>query len=75
MKRKFILSTAVWILSSLLLYVPSAFAVATPGDDNEIPIDGGLSMLVAAGIAYGAKKAYDKRKKEKRSAQDPEETA
>ncbi len=28
-----------------------------------IPIDGGLSFLVAAGAAYGAKKIYDSRKK------------
>ncbi|MCO5238258.1 MAG: hypothetical protein M9933_18535 [Chitinophagaceae bacterium] len=75
MKRNFILSIALGMLSSFLLYMPSAFAVATPGDDNEIPLDGGLSLLVAAGIAYGAKKAYDKRKKEKQSAHDPEETA
>lgn len=29
-----------------------------------IPIDGGLSFLVAAGAAYGAKKIYDSRKKD-----------
>jgi hypothetical protein len=35
-----------------------------PGGDPDVavPIDGGVSLLVAAGIAYGAKKAYDKRK-------------
>lgn len=43
--------------------------------DAEIPIDGGIGLLIAAGVAYGAKKAYDKREKEKRSAQNPEETA
>lgn len=32
-----------------------------PPDDT--PIDGGLSLLVAAGIGYGAKKIKDKRKK------------
>ncbi|MBN8787665.1 MAG: hypothetical protein J0I84_11300 [Terrimonas sp.] len=30
--------------------------------DTEVPIDGGVGLLVAAGIAYGAKKAHDKRK-------------
>jgi hypothetical protein len=29
------------------------------------PIDGGLSLLVAAGVGYASKKAYNKRKKEK----------
>ena len=28
-----------------------------------IPIDGGISALIAAGAAYGAKKLYDKKKK------------
>ncbi len=29
------------------------------------PLDGGLTLLIAAGISYGAKKVYDKRKKDK----------
>lgn len=32
-----------------------------PGQQNA-PFDGGASLLIAAGIAYGAKKAYDRRK-------------
>jgi len=32
-------------------------------DPNRIPIDGGLSLVVAAGIAYAAKKGIEKRKK------------
>ena len=40
-----------------------------PGDpscdplDPDCPIDGGLSLLIAAGIGLGAKKAYQERKK------------
>lgn len=30
-----------------------------------VPIDGGLSFLLAAGLAYGGKKAYDISKEEK----------
>ena len=30
--------------------------------DTEVPIDGGASILIAAGVAYGVKKIYDKRK-------------
>ncbi|MDQ8003601.1 MAG: hypothetical protein REI64_02310 [Pedobacter sp.] len=33
--------------------------------DNPVPIDGGASILIAAGVAYGLKKAYDKRKQNK----------
>lgn len=29
-----------------------------------IPLDGGISLLIAAGIAYGGKKVYDSRKKD-----------
>lgn len=34
-----------------------------PGDDPDVPIDGGLSLLLAAGVGYIAKKGYDARKK------------
>ena len=32
--------------------------------DPACPIDGGLSLLIAAGIGIGAKKAYDSKKKD-----------
>lgn len=32
------------------------------GEDPFIPIDGGASLLAAAGVAYGAKKLYHFRK-------------
>ena len=34
------------------------------GDPPTIPIDGGLSLLLAAGVAYGGKKVYEMNKKE-----------
>lgn len=33
-----------------------------PPPCNAIPIDGGISILAAAALAFGAKKAYDSRK-------------
>ena len=56
------LLTAVFVFCGLA-YVPSLFA-HTLLVDVEVPIDGGVSLLVAAGVAYGAKKAYDKRQKQ-----------
>lgn len=49
------------IISSLtlLLVVSAAFAQGAP---PATPIDGGLSLLLVAGGAYGAKKLYDKKK-------------
>ena len=44
----------------------SSIAQGEPGCDPfdpACPIDGGLSLLIAAGIGLGAKKAYQQRKK------------
>ena len=40
-------------------------AAALGGDfiDTDIPVDGGLSILIAAGVGYGIKKLRDERKK------------
>ena len=43
-----------------------ALAQGDPGmDPDPIPLDGGLSLLIGAGVADGVKKAYDKKKKDK----------
>lgn len=68
MKLKSLLTTAMLTAFSFIMYIPTVLAQLPddPGvDPDEIPIDGGLSLLIAAGVAYGAKKAYDKRKKDK----------
>lgn len=43
---------------------PDAVFVAANPDPVSAPFDGGLSLLIAAGVGYASKKAYDKRKKE-----------
>lgn len=40
------------------------------GNPDEVPIDGGISLLVAAGVAYGAKKIYDAKKKKEEDLSD-----
>ena len=50
---------------SLMLTV-SAFAQEDPNadpDSTQVPFDGGISLLAAAGVAYGAKRWSDARKK------------
>jgi hypothetical protein len=39
-----------------------------PGGDPDVPVDGGLSLLLAAGIGYGVKKIHDKRKNKSEEA-------
>ena len=38
-----------------------------PGSPADVPIDGGLSLLAAAGAALGAKKAWNARKAAKKA--------
>jgi len=46
----------------VIFLVPSiAHAQVDPGGDPDVPIDGGLSLLLAAGVGYVAKKGYDAR--------------
>ena len=57
-----------FILLFLFILIPavSSAQIDDPGCnpfDPECPIDGGLSLLIAAGIGLGAKKAYQQRKK------------
>ncbi len=52
-----------------LVFVLGVLTVVTAqpvfGDDPvDAPIDGGISILVGAGIAYGAKKLNDRKKKQ-----------
>lgn len=56
------------LLSGLLVLVLNivpklAHAQIDPGEDPDAPIDGGIGLLVVAGVGYGIKKARDGRKK------------
>jgi hypothetical protein len=64
MKTKLLLSIVTIVL---FIAVPTLLhaqdGVPDPGGDPDVPIDGGLSLLLAAGVGYVAKKGYDARKK------------
>jgi hypothetical protein len=68
MKNKF------YLLSSILVIAITAlpfFAMAQdPGGGPEVPIDGGLSLLLAAGAAYGVKKYRDVKKAKRNEEPD-----
>ncbi len=58
-----VIKSSILLCAWLLITTPT-FAQGPPdGDDTmNTPIDGGLSMLLAAGVGYGVKKIYGKRK-------------
>lgn len=57
------------LLAALLFISTTTIAKAQqPPDEPDplnAPIDGGVSLLIAAGVAYGAKKAHEHRKNKK----------
>jgi len=63
--------THLVVISAALFLSISVYGQGGPGDpggepDNPgIPLDGGLSILIAAGAAYGGKKLYDANKRTK----------
>ena len=50
-----ILTFAIWAAPH---FVTSAIAQPPPPPPQDIPLDGGLISLLAAGIAYGGRKLY-----------------
>lgn len=67
--KKYVLSFGIVLMMSLINPLKMMAQPADPGCDPldpACPIDGGVSLLIAAGIGIGAKKAYNLRKKEAR---------
>jgi len=52
-------------LAIVIPFIASA-QFGDPGGDPEVPIDGGLSILLAAGAGYVVKKAYDRKKRKEK---------
>ena len=61
MKQRILQILAVVVILSIPM-----LSHAQPGfgdDVSDVPVDGGISLLVAAGIGYGAKKIRDNKRK------------
>jgi hypothetical protein len=60
------MKTSIYKLLTLIaLLITSLPTFAQDGFDNfggDVPVDGGLTLLAAAGVGYGAKKLKEKRK-------------
>jgi hypothetical protein len=63
MLQKIILTLSLFFIVGIALAQPSPLSTSAP-------IDGGLSLLLAAGAAYGAKKVYDFRNKDNQEEED-----
>lgn len=50
------------VILLLVLLIPTIVFADGPPDPNDVPIDGGISVLLAAGAAYGVKKYRDYKK-------------
>mgnify|MGYP000395053928 CR=1 FL=1 len=62
----FIKTITKYTIAIAFLALPITLFAQGPGFDDDVddvPIDGGVSLLVAAGVGYGAKKWKDARKK------------
>lgn len=74
--KRFIFIAIIFIAMSIF---NNAFAAGPPGPPNGgpggppcwpppcVPIDGGISFLLLAGVAYGGKKVYDISKDKKKA--------
>jgi len=63
-------TTVYLLLALVVICLPALLHAQGPGfgdDTDDVPIDGGLSLLVAAGVGYGAKKLKDARSKKQTS--------
>ena len=56
MKAKFLRVTGILVII-MLIAIPVMAQDNFPEPEDDIPIDGGITLLLAAGVGYGAKKA------------------
>ena len=62
-RKRFLVFGFLLVLFAILPVIVNAQPPDDDPGDPDAPIDGGVSLLVAAGIGYGLKKARDNRKK------------
>ena len=65
MKKKSAIYIALLIVMICVIPKAKAQGPGFGGGTTDTPIDGGVSLLIAAGASYGIKKVYNKRKQQK----------
>jgi len=67
---KTVLAILYFIFVPFMLYAQAG----PPGDDTvDTPLDGGVSLLIAGGVAYGMKKYYSKNNRPKTQQENKSE--
>ena len=62
MKKFFILALFTLLSSSTLFAAdPPGFGSSGPGSPDPIPVDGGVTLLAVAGVAYGLRRLSKKK--------------
>jgi hypothetical protein len=64
MKKTFFIISIIITLLVLPVFIKDASAQPPPPPPQDIPIDGGLFVLIAAGVAYGARKLFKQQKED-----------
>lgn len=69
--NKKIIKGALFVAAIVFLPILSVAQPPDPGQDPDepLPIDGGVSLLVAAGVGYGAKKLRDAKKRKQENSE------
>lgn len=62
MKKKFIIGLFFVITIAAFSKLMAQSAPPPPPPPTPVPIDGGLSLVIAGCVGYGVKKIHDKRK-------------
>ena len=66
LKRKISTTNLIYLILPSILFLLPALLHAQPGftdDVNDVPVDGGLSLLIAGGVGYGIQKLKTKKSK------------
>jgi hypothetical protein len=70
MKRFLQIVFILFVLLIFPLFIENASSQPPPPPPQDIPIDGGLSLLIIAGAAYGARRIYKNQKQETETNSD-----
>jgi hypothetical protein len=74
-KLQFLFKTLMLCIALTFIGSLPSYATNNPDpwadpDSNDVPVDGGLSLFIAAGVGYGIKKAKDLKKRKQLTSED-----